>query len=88
MVDVRAEDDVGLLHRITAALFALELDVVAARVSTFGHEVLDAFYVRDATTGRKGHRHPSRSHRSKTASLGAINASTTDAERPMMTKRR
>ena len=53
VVDVRAEDDVGLLHRITAALFALELDVVAARVSTLGHEVLDAFYVRDAATGGK-----------------------------------
>ena len=53
VVDVRAEDDVGLLHRITAALFALDLDVVAARVSTFGHEVLDAFYVRDAVTGGK-----------------------------------
>ena len=32
---------------VTAALFDLDLDVVAARVSTFGHEVVDAFYVRD-----------------------------------------
>jgi len=53
VVDVRAEDDVGLLHRITAALFALDLDVTAARVATLGHEVLDAFYVRDAATGGK-----------------------------------
>ena len=53
VVDVRAEDDVGLLHRITTALFALDLDVVAARVATLGHEVLDAFYVRDAATGGK-----------------------------------
>ncbi len=53
VLDVRAEDDIGLLHRITKALFALDLDVVAARVSTLGHEVLDAFYVRDATTGGK-----------------------------------
>ncbi len=53
VVEVRAEDDAGLLHRITAALFALDLDVVAARVSTFGHEVVDAFYVRDTATGGK-----------------------------------
>jgi UTP:GlnB (protein PII) uridylyltransferase len=38
---------VGLLHRVTGALFACDLDVVAARVSTVGHEVVDAFYVRD-----------------------------------------
>ena len=34
-------------------LFVLDLDVVAARVSTFGHEVVDAFYVRDTHTGGK-----------------------------------
>ena len=34
VIEVRAEDAVGLLHRVTAALFALDLDVVAARVST------------------------------------------------------
>jgi [protein-PII] uridylyltransferase len=53
VVEVRAEDGVGLLHRITAALFVLDLDVVAARVSTFGHDVVDAFYVRDTRTGGK-----------------------------------
>jgi len=53
VVEVRAEDTLGLLHRITAALFELELDVVAARVSTFGNQVVDAFYVRDAATGGK-----------------------------------
>ncbi len=53
VVDVRAEDDLGLLHRITATLFGLDLDVVASRVSTLGHEVLDAFYVRDTATGGK-----------------------------------
>jgi len=53
VVEVRAEDAVGLLYRITTALFALDLDVVAARVATLGHEVVDAFYVRDAATGGK-----------------------------------
>jgi [protein-PII] uridylyltransferase len=53
VLEIRAPDSVGLLYRITAALFALELDVVAARVSTFGHEVIDAFYLRDRTSGGK-----------------------------------
>jgi [protein-PII] uridylyltransferase len=80
VVDVRAEDDVGLLHRITAALFALELDVVAARVSTLGHEVLDAFYVRDAITGGKV-TNVEQIERIKAGLIGAINVSTTDSER-------
>ncbi len=75
VVDVRAEDDVGLLHRITAALFALELDLVAARVSTLGHEVLDAFYVRDATGGKVTD--PELIQRIKDGVLRVINASTT-----------
>ena len=80
VVDVRAEDDVGLLHRITAALFALELDVVAARVSTLGHEVLDAFYVRDATTGGKV-TNVEQIESIKDRITRAINVSTTDSER-------
>jgi [protein-PII] uridylyltransferase len=47
VVEVHAADAVGLLHRITSALFAEELDVTTARVSTLGQEVVDAFYVRD-----------------------------------------
>ena len=53
VVEIRAADAVGLLHRITTSLFELDLDVVAARVSTSGHEVVDAFYVRDKATGGK-----------------------------------
>jgi [protein-PII] uridylyltransferase len=53
VIEIRATDAVGLLYRITSALFALDLDVVAARVSTFGHEVVDAFYVRDRSSGGK-----------------------------------
>jgi [protein-PII] uridylyltransferase len=77
VLDVRAQDDVGLLHRVTAALFALELDVVAARVSTLGHEVLDAFYVRDATTGGKV-ADPEHMQRIRDRVAGVINASPTD----------
>lgn len=53
VIDVRAPDRVGLLHDVTEALFSLGLDVTAARVSTLGDEVVDAFYVRDPTGGGK-----------------------------------
>ena len=50
--EVRAPDEVGLLHRITRSLFESDLDVVSARVSTLGEMVVDAFYVREATGGK------------------------------------
>ncbi|HLM94958.1 MAG TPA: [protein-PII] uridylyltransferase [Acidimicrobiales bacterium] len=81
VVEVRAEDDAGLLHRITAALFALDLDVVAARVSTFGHEVVDAFYVRDTATGGKV-TDPVQIERVRDGVVRAINTSTTRPARP------
>ena len=46
VVEVRAEDVVGQLHRITQALVDCDLDVNSAKVSTFGSAVVDAFYVR------------------------------------------
>ena len=47
VIEVRAPDGVAVLHRITAALATCGLDVRLARVSTIGHEVVDAFYVTD-----------------------------------------
>ncbi len=48
VLEVRAPDEIGLLHRITATLFDAGLDVVSARVSTLGEMVVDAFYVRES----------------------------------------
>ncbi len=48
VVEVRAEDVVGQLHRITRALVECRLDVKSAKVSTFGSAVVDAFYVSGA----------------------------------------
>jgi [protein-PII] uridylyltransferase len=45
VVEVRAPDAVGVLHRITAALGGCGLDVRTAHVSTLGVDVVDAFYV-------------------------------------------
>lgn len=47
VVDVRTADGVGVLHRLTQAVFDCGLDVVAARASTLGDEVVDAFYLHD-----------------------------------------
>jgi [protein-PII] uridylyltransferase len=47
VIEVRAPDRIGTLYRITRALTELALDVRLAKVSTLGHEVVDAFYVVD-----------------------------------------
>ncbi|HEX3459888.1 MAG TPA: [protein-PII] uridylyltransferase [Acidimicrobiales bacterium] len=52
VVEVRAEDMEGQLHRITQALGDCQLDVISAKVSTFGPAVVDAFYVRGADGGK------------------------------------
>ena len=47
LVEVRAGDRAGLLHRLTAALAEAGLDVSSATVETLGADAVDAFYVRD-----------------------------------------
>jgi [protein-PII] uridylyltransferase len=47
VIDVHAPDGVGVLYRITRAFADLDLDIRSARVQTLGHDVVDAFYVRD-----------------------------------------
>jgi [protein-PII] uridylyltransferase len=49
VVEVRAPDRIGVLYRITRALAECDLDVHSAKISTLGHEVVDAFYVCDQT---------------------------------------
>ncbi|HUY06020.1 MAG TPA: [protein-PII] uridylyltransferase [Acidimicrobiales bacterium] len=52
VIEVRANDRLGLLHSITTTLAEKGIDVVSALVDTLGHEVIDTFYVRD----REGHK--------------------------------
>jgi [protein-PII] uridylyltransferase len=47
LVEVRATDRAGLLHRLTAALADEGLDVSSATVETLGADAVDAFYVCD-----------------------------------------
>ena len=59
VVEVRAPDGIGVLYRITRALADCDLDVRTAKVTTLGHEVVDAFYVTDASGSKlddDGHR--------------------------------
>jgi [protein-PII] uridylyltransferase len=45
VLEVRAADSPGLLYRIVSALAGLGADIRAARVSTLGADVVDAFYL-------------------------------------------
>jgi [protein-PII] uridylyltransferase len=53
VIEVRAPDSRSLLHRLTSVLAESGLDVISARMSTIGHEVVDAFYVRQLSSGRR-----------------------------------
>lgn len=45
VLELRATDSVGLLYRVAGALERAGLDIRAARVSTLGNAVVDAFYL-------------------------------------------
>ena len=52
VLEIRTEDSIGLLTRITAALERAQLDVRSAQVSTLGHAVTGAFYLTDRRGAR------------------------------------
>ena len=45
VIEVRAPNRIGVLHRITRALAELGLDIRHATVQSFGEDVVDTFYV-------------------------------------------
>jgi [protein-PII] uridylyltransferase len=45
VVEVHADDEIGLLYRICRTLFGLGLDVRLAKVATIGERVVDTFYL-------------------------------------------
>jgi [protein-PII] uridylyltransferase len=45
VVELRADDAIGLLYRVTSALERCRVDIRSARVSSLGGSVVDAFYV-------------------------------------------
>jgi [protein-PII] uridylyltransferase len=52
LVEVRAPDKVGILHRIAKTIADMGLDIRHARVQTLGNEVVDTFYVRTSSGGK------------------------------------
>jgi [protein-PII] uridylyltransferase len=52
VVEVYATDRIGLLFTITHAMAELEIDIFLAKVSTYGEDVVDVFYVADADGGK------------------------------------
>ena len=48
VIEVRAPDKVGILHRITKAVAEVGLHIRHAKIHTLGHEVVDTFYVVNA----------------------------------------
>jgi [protein-PII] uridylyltransferase len=51
VLEVRAHDRPGLLHRVGQALSAAEVDIRSAKVATWGAEAVDVFYLVDPATG-------------------------------------
>jgi [protein-PII] uridylyltransferase len=47
LIEVFADDRVGLLYLITKTLFDLRLDIRVAKIATKGDQIADVFYVRD-----------------------------------------
>lgn len=47
LIEVFADDQIGLLYKITSAIFELGLDIRIAKIATKGDQVADVFYVRD-----------------------------------------
>lgn len=47
VIEVRAHDGPGLLHRLAAAITGAGVNILSARVSTLGAEAIDVFYLVD-----------------------------------------
>ena len=71
VIDVFAEDRLGLLYAVTKTITELQLDIAVSRVATEGHRVADVFYVRDMATGDKI-RNPKRQERIRETLKSAI----------------
>jgi [protein-PII] uridylyltransferase len=47
IIEINGRDRPGLLHDVTQALTRLNLQIGTAKISTYGHKVIDVFYVKD-----------------------------------------
>jgi [protein-PII] uridylyltransferase len=51
ILEVRAHDEPGLLHRITGAISAAGVTITGAKVLTLGSEAVDVFFLVDGAAG-------------------------------------
>ncbi|MBP5858070.1 [protein-PII] uridylyltransferase [Marivibrio halodurans] len=56
VVEVNGRDRPGLLHRLAYALTGLGLQISTAKISTYGEQVVDVFYVKDVFGMKVDHR--------------------------------
>jgi [protein-PII] uridylyltransferase len=47
IIEINGRDRPGLLHEVTLALTKLNLQIANSKISTYGHKVIDVFYVKD-----------------------------------------
>jgi [protein-PII] uridylyltransferase len=52
LIEIETEDRIGLLYTISRALAALDVDIVAAKISTEKGAAIDSFYVRELDGGK------------------------------------
>jgi len=52
VIEVHADDEIGLLYHLASIFASLDTDVAVAKVATLGDRVVDVFYVTDAGGGR------------------------------------
>jgi [protein-PII] uridylyltransferase len=71
VLEVRAPDGIGLLHRVTAALESSGVDIRSARISSLGAHVVDAFYLTDADGKPLSEQHQAEVSATLTAALAS-----------------
>jgi len=52
IIDIQAEDRIGLLYSISQTLYKRGLDICFAKISTESYRAMDAFYVQDEKGGK------------------------------------
>jgi UTP:GlnB (protein PII) uridylyltransferase len=50
--EIRAHDQVGLLHQLSKTISATHASIVGAKVTTLGSEVIDVLYVQSSEAGQ------------------------------------
>ena len=52
IIEVEGLDRIGLLYDLTTTLYALNLNIASAHITTYGERAVDVFYVTDLTGGK------------------------------------